>query len=1782
MPIDPATGLYIPSPPAGYGYGGPQYGYSPYGSGQQPREPYPPGGGFGGAPYGTGSYGSRDTTFPWVSSAASVTGMTVEVFFSEEMEIDAALLDATNYVFTETLGAPITASSVATGTTGSLGGASSVIVTHSGTTLGGTYVVAVSNVVDRSGNPINHAQNTASFVALGETVTYTATATAGDTIRLEFNRDMLPESEFTPGIEDSGSYSLTTTYPVPLVIDAVVHDTGDPSLVDLTVSGMTSASYTVDVTPSDTIEYDGTYVPSTATGFTGVEVGTGTSAVGAGGLLLTKAQGVTYGWQLQDTSGNLTAASTFRADVQINAAAASYFPPLYDAALGTISVSDGSVEVALTLTRSSGVDVIDIVSGAYSVQVPAAWSAGAATISVVRNQKGSLFTFLFNGVPLVSAAKASLTGTPALSPGIQWLLGTVYEVTQLPLAAVLVSASQTVFTAAWNFLHGISTTFVGSAALTRGTLLTQRGPLTKGWGDATPAQVADVTLRVNSTEVEVDSINPYTGEVVPAVPIPLTTPGTVSVDIDYTWFPNPLMSMVLNTPGLVLNKWNRATGRNAPHVSPMPSGHIGVMDDARFPMGQVIGPMVRRKPIYIGHRYMGFERAYSALLNSPTSLTLNQNPHKVAISDLDNTPEGASVAFEGTVAPSAADPAWSLLGTDTGSTGSGDDLGLYILKDESAGTYSTGTAAVYYQEEDLSYPSSGVVAGRLQVTSYTADGVFTGVCFGLHNNQRLFMVGALEINGLKHIGLLKDAANPHLEASWEVGPSVTITITGEKTCSVTTANFPTFAAVGSKFQVRSGSQSGTYKIMAIVQQSDETTTVTVDAAFPADYKLWSNDTATADFEVDWSADLTTYRLVTDVEVGSAQVYVGGAVSGIAVNVTSVAAYPTQTSLLLDAEKQGVVFFGSASRVAVNTSKWSFYRYGITPDQTSFHSRGLVVAAEMSDLPEDDPNAEWFKTQDFGTSEIDASGDTMLLKSISASDALDLSYGYARVEPFLRDTTVVDLSSDFRVESGVLGAGDAQIVIRNGKRVALLATVLYVEGGSPYRRLVHLPSVSLPCLETPTEAGWTPSSTNTVAATAHGQKVTITQALGKEGTWYEDLVLNADSTGGRVIEARLAITSHTANSGGDVGPIFGADVGTGAAARLVGLTFLASPARVALTSDGTPLSTFSFDWTDGEQHSYRLIGDPTTATVSLTVDDVVLGTVDLTLFDLSSSDTMAFLGAYGTDVVSTAVWDGFGVSVLPTASVKRTLGIRGNRGMGNADDIDNWELPRTDATTSANSTSDAVIKEMDWTAFQEVRMLLDPNWGVTVFRPDLPPPPYFDGNWATQSSQPSAGWINVEYAHLPRAKTTFGGVEFGALSGRALTQQRWRRVRYRVYTHTTEDYTSPHHMVLNQYNVITSGERGTDKTVETVTVQSLTSTTVSLKPAHIYAARVFTVTDGSTVYSTTTWSFDADTQVITLTTPLSAENTPVTVSFAPGKPVTSTYLKAQPLLDSVTLLNEGTPPFPKSQTATATSSVVSGSALNNPNDTLNDGDLDFILNDPYQTLEFTDVEGSLYDQLSFFELDDKGQRGLISIVCDGPAPGEGFSGLAVEGTMFTEQFKAQDATVTDGPFSQTSVFHASGGNYVGGNLGPGTMVLYPTAPAIKTPGSGAIERRMRLNMRMDSVFTDTTDSASPVTATLTDTATLAATVDNVPPTYGDYQDENPNGTAGTELHGAATALESDGAGLHSRVGPWGGIVALGGESLLGGGAAVDGTTMTLEGGGTLASPVKITHNIEAVN
>lgn len=1882
--------VFLPGPIFGYGYGGDSYGYSPYGAPALPRLPIPTTGGFGGSPYGYSSYGSVDITPPRVTAVQSLDGFRVEVFFSEDMD-PASVLGGT-YTFSATYGVAVAMTGTASGTSGTAG-LLSVIVSHSGTTLGGSYILTATGPTDMAGNPLGPPPvNTAGFLAYGDAplaVSGLPSVDDGRTVQVQFFRSdaasvqpMLPESGYTPGIDDVSSYGVTTAYPViPTIGSAAQQAAPQDNTVLLDVHPMTSTAYQLTVGPSAAFDYQGTLLPSADTTLTGIEVGTGSSSPSSSGLLLSKLGAASYGWVLGDDSGRLLPSTTFRADFVFDASGATITPPIVGASTAQFAVCDGGVQLNILLTDVAGTKVIEVMSPGLIGQAPAAWDSGLHTISLVRNIKGGFYSVLFDGAPLLSFLAGAATGAPTFPVGAP--TGTSFslspsgsDVSLFKFQTSHLTASNTVFTSGWNFVHGLLSDFTGSAVLTRDSLYTERGPLVRGWGDATPARKEDVSIKLNGVGVTVRKVNPYHGQIFPEIPIPLTdkpavavgtlgvgpaqplagaiisvngvslqegavvgwTNGAdiyataaaigaaitthcgVAVDVmgsllelsalasgaagnsiglantsgdaniavsgatlsgginemvvstDYIWFANPPLAFAgLNTVGLTLNKWDRADGHTSPPVLPTMVG-AGTPNLGRFPMGLLLAPMERKSPVKIGHRYHGIQRDYSALLNAPTSLLLNIDPHSVSIGGVSASALTETGLFSGGVQPTAelASP-WIVGGTPEGVVTTEG----FRLTDSTSGSYDIGYPAMYFREADLSFPASSVYFTRLRIDSYQADGVFTGIGFGLHDNNHLVMVGFTVVDGVRHLGILKDAEKTHLEEGWEFGPKAAAKGITKTLISVPHTALPTGIhrssgsdLAWSKIRIPSGVQKGVYQIAACGMELDDdgNVEITLTSSLAVDPSVFGADVFEVLFDVPWDEDFATYQLRSDFPSGSAQLYLGGILSGMAVSITEAIPYPADTALVLPEGDEGVFFWGSVSRRATSVSLWGLARYTSMPVKVVNTVSGVDVFAEMGKVPQADPNNPWFISGGFGYSEVDSSVDRILLESTSgvASGIPNLEFGYARIEPYLTPEVTTDTEGTFLLETSSLGGGGGQLVISDTEKEARVSTLRILQSASG-NTLLSLPFASVSGLQNPTSEGWAAGSTNALSMLIRGQILSLTSTPTDQGFWTQSPAGTSPNYEGLITQMRVGVESYTLGSTSYLGVfVSGTTASRGVSTVLAEIAGV--PSVALLDNGGNLVKAFAFDFSAGALHTYRTIIDPIANIVVLKVDDVLLGNAPFSDFGLVAAGTTTIeFGIMGSATVSSN-WDS--VTALPlraipsgTETVRHTFGIWKG---GATQDINSYVLPRTDASSVPNSDVGATFEEMDWRVACRVRLYLDPAWGVGLYRPDLPLPPWANGDFATETTEPSAAWANLEYRLLPKQLEERGLIRFGALDPAGVSQQRWDSVRYRIRAVPNGYGATPQGMVLNRATPLTSGEFIYDTTPEVVTVRSLTQNTVSVWSSNMIADRVFVITVDGAVVPSSDWSFDPTTQIVVLTTVLPEARYPVTISFAAGKPITSTYLCSQPISGSVTLLNEGTPPVPLSRDSAATRTVVAGSIINDTHDVLDDA-ASLITNDPKRSVEFTLGADALYADLETCVVKD-GSSINITTLCDAPGPGMGFSEIAIEGRLTANAF-----TVPGGPagphkgspsikgsathFNPAVIFMASGGGINGGNLGPGTAILHPNqrGPSAQPPPGG-----FGINQDFGIAFVDVTPRQEAFDITLVSDNTT------------------PSGVTPANGYGAADAVMEDYLVVASHLGPSGGLSGLiATNSLLAGGAPLNGGEFTLVGGAALPAPTVTT-------
>ena len=1296
------------------------------------------------------------------------------------------------------------------------------------------------------------------------------------------------------------------------------------------------------------------------------------------------------------------------------------------------------------------------------------------------------------------------------------------------------------------------------------TLYTRLGPLVKAWGDANPAAVADVTVRYDGVPVTVAAVNPYTGEITLAAPIAPFAPGAHTVTVTYRWFVAPVTGMTgLNTKGLTLNKWSLRGGRNTT-TAPTPTEVYGGFYTTRFPMGVTLGRFARRAPaLRVAHRFIGFEKGYTASLNSPTTMLLNQAPGRVSVpyAVADVSPQ--SFRYEGTVQPPAP---WESVGPILGTLNDG----YYTLSDNTP-------SAVAYWKRDFPLPTSTTVAmaARFRVVSAIPDGVFTGVGFGFHNNQRLFFAGALTVpnpvtgESLRHLGLLLRPGDTSQRSSWNIGPNAAGTVQKVPagatygTVSLPTSSLPTLLSSGGKFQVLDGTQTGVYTVTDLYQsQRTGKTFLVVSPPFPANPELFGNRDVTLYFDTPWDEGLCTWRVYANTRSQSLTLVFGGT-SGSTTSLTSgTLASPAYLGPDVLPEGYGRALWGSLDRIATNSVTWDFVRVASTPDGGYRYSRGTLVdtqwafgtvtvltpnagdtltidaspapisgpsvtitagthfsigatnvetatnladainasilapnyleavatgirvkvttntsgspgngillstvsggrlvwsGATLTGAATDPENGDWYLETPFGDTRSSAS--TVTLTSTPADGGLGTYYGYGYKDPLLNGRRVAAFDAKVSVQRDTAGAGGATLLLRDTHKEARLATLRWIDKGALGKFIFRTDTLSLVGSTPYWQQGWDGIAGD--RAFANGPEQIL---RGGDDSWslFRTLTPYHSPDVGRFLEFRLAVETSTPGALGRIGLSLACEFGT--VPRAVYLEFRTNSVTLTTAPGAGSIVNVGVPWGDGEARTYRVTYNVGTNTVDLHIDGVagVLG-VALGLFSPSSLSGSAQVQS---DVVAGAGFTAnlrglcYGGTDEGVAGLGRTFGIYLG---GDPHELDSWRVPRTDGFNVPNSDPSSILTSMDWSGECWVRVFMDPTFGVAFLRPDLPPPPGYTGNFATQSMNPSAGWVRIEYSKLPRVDPggRFGDVAFGALNPEGSVLSTWNDVRYRVFTNTSVDYAAPQGMTLNRWNVITSNEFARDTTPEEVVVASVTALRVSLRPCHIFADRVFAVRVDGITLPQNLWRFNRDSQEIVLTAGLPSAGYPVNVVFAPGRPVTNTYLQSQPFDQSQTILNEGTPSFQQSQAgtgvySTVTTSTVSGDGGRTPAfPPLGPSNPEYFLRDQYLVRQAADTD-ALYERMEFLNLEDGGQRGRISSYCEG-GPGEngtwGTTEFAFAGEAFTDRYAGRvRPPVGVRPGSYRYSLMASGGGFEDGVLG--TYSFTDPVTGVVAPFSGA--------------------------------------------------------------------------------------------------------------------------------
>lgn len=1509
-------------------------------------------------------------------------------------------------------------------------GNSTVQLTHTGTTLGCLYTLTCQSCFDLSGNALDIIPSP--FLAKGATPTVEVVPTSENEVRLDFDR-VLGE-----GFDDADNYLIATDFPVSPEILGCAFEGKE---VTLYCRGLTSSQYEMTIGSSQA--FSGSQSNFTNHSFT-------------------------------DQSGRLTASSTYSVEASIVGVHHTASLTLSDSETALTLHFEQEVEKRIRITSSPTVDF----------SVPYDWQVNQ-TVRLIRNQHTGHVSVLMGGVPIYSTGINDIQEA-ATSPASLVISG-VSEMS----ATVNATASDTLFLADGNFVHELTATFLGLAGNAKNRIQVQRGPLTKGWGDATPAGINDVAVRVNGISVPVIDVNPYLGLIYLETPVPKMPVGTIEVEVDYFWFENPQMSFQsLNHPGLVLNKWDQR--RNPEVQSPqlaVGTTNGGSVEGERYPISLTLVRPPRVKPKWVSHRHIGFDKSYTSSLNSPEMLVLNANPlggYKRKRYDQ----MSQSGQFEGSLSVD-----WFGRGNLT-------------LQNESNGyaTLTSDEAAGIVRKLDINPVSAQVtLVGRVESSqpTYVNSRLGLGPALAFHDAKDLRLLAAVEIDGVSHIALLTgdEIDNPD---SWEPAYSAEATFLTEGRMHVRGEDLPELFHEGLRVVVPLGDQAGHYTVLKIEKLSTGDYWLYVTPDFPADTTKWGGGFGDVYFETPWTETPFNLHLIGKADNASIGVSFTGATSfQCVVEKVSANAHTLYRSgvapLDLTHDGRGEILFGNL--VAGGASSWDFVRYITVPDNFILSSIGHLETLTLSEIPTD--KSLWRKTSAHGL--VDKQGEDKII--LRAEGGADQKLGFEKLDSLIPRMGGVEISSSFKVGSPT-SWGDAGIRLKGPNHDVMLATIPYIGD-----QVFTASSISLIGSHSFDGQGW---AVQNFDYTFEGLRLRLAKVNRNPCSLVNELPHVGLSTS-RQLDARIAFHHATFNDLDDAGFIIGMD------ANDKTVTMLFANGKLCLTSDGVNyVGEAAFDWLDGKEHAYRITTGnltPTGTDVQLWVDDALLLTVPLADFAASDSNVRTYLlgfgiPEYGMDIHSLQVKE------AAPPEVKKTLGIWKG---GDPNLLSNWQVPRED---------DDTIIEMDWGAEDPVSVMLvvDPAWGASLLRPDLPTPDTMAVG-RTPRHNATGAWATVEWEHLPVHRTNITNIHFGMQNPVSQSSTEWDNFRYRVYIQENEETLPPRTSVLNRWNVLSSGEYTGDITVETVRLKVRTDE-IFISESNISAKRVFHVAVNGSPLSWEDWSFDPEKQRIKLNKSYSRSSS-AEITFSPGRPITKTYLLNQPLKDGITNLNEGTPPYLLTQLAKMQRSI-------NPDppraDEINDvvsEHPDFESQDPTRLVEFS--HDSAYSTVDFFQVENGKETGLISTPDDGIAPAKGLAHLELEGRMFAEALAPPPAYPFEQGGGAVGAFLTAGGgsDIASGSLGGGAAqgaVMWPSAPS---------KPEDKPSLANNRTFWEIRDV---------------------------YEDSVP------EHQTESLSYEMEIGGEYSRFGPWGGVETLDPLSLLNGGDFFNG--MVLSGGSPLPEPTRI--------
>lgn len=899
----------------------------------------------------------------------------------------------------------------------------------------------------------------------------------------------------------------------------------------------------------------------------------------------------------------------------------------------------------------------------------------------------------------------------------------------------------------------------------------------------------DVVVRVNGSPVVPAAVIGLRGQIVlPDDPVP-----TGAVEVDYSWISNPRVELRrLNSMEFRLNAWNRDPG------GPTPSSHHYrfnnvLVDPAAYDPDDLAAP--QEQPLLRQLKYRAYERAYTAVLNDPTKLLFNTPIHRIAFPPASRQLTETAVFYEAATLPEN-DPGnpWTRKGVGSAVAAAG----TLVVVDNSAGTFPSGQPLFWTQALDLSFEHVFSVAWRFSLDAATTlDGVWTGIAAGYSDTRLAYVVGYLDVGGVKKIGFLKRGARDAVgdASSWVGGMSGT-----------TPTNAP----------------------------------VDFDWSVLHSYRLFTDQDGVARLYVDGDV-VETLRLTPDeapfleelnAPFDEIQGAFFGSLSRPAESTSSwdFYRYLIQPLSTVQTSPSSFVSYEATTLPEVDSAPWT--PIGFHGTSTVFNTNSLLLDS---------------------TSATDAATSTQA--GLMGGDFR----GYVKLEPLLTAASqvVVDVQPQLLTFTHGIDPDGLMIAVDDGTKLLQLCFFPGVGAAKLSYGGRSLPEDFSPYVWSKLGAQ-SASMVGRILRIADSSTSDGLVYFIEDTSPVVSASRVVASTIDYFVEARLRVNSYTADGSGFAGAFTQAFDGTRAVGLL--LLELAGVRYVAFHSDGAtfgPSSRFAFEWNDGQPHTYRIRKSTGGNLVSVFVDGTFLGSLAYSSFTAPPPEAVGIV-SFGSStpasdqarsvidwsycnawrVETTAqryvgLWKGFDRDSLtgyhlplkafgtsasavgnvledPLADFLTTLIAAGDRiVVDSGGNKGTYEVAAVVTATTLTIVGSwpaqpsvvdyRIARETDWSALRKYRLMKDTTGTVSVF---------IDSD--------SAPAVSVDYDSVALPKSGSGvvntlsagvaAIAFGSFSPENLEQSRWDFVRYGITRSATEDRIVPPHQVLNQWNIMESPER----------------------------------------------------------------------------------------------------------------------------------------------------------------------------------------------------------------------------------------------------------------------------------------------------------------------------------------------------------------------------------------